>query len=297
MSETLGFIGLGIMGKPMAKNLINAGYSLVVLDINKAALDELVGMGAKAATTPAEVASQVSKIITMLPDGPEVEEVVLGENGIIETATSETVLIDMSSISPTVTKRIAKGLAEKGALALDAPVSGGEPNAISGQLAIMVGGPEDIFNQVRHIFDVLGKSAVLVGGAGAGQTTKLVNQILVGIHLEAMGEAFLLAVKGGVEPEKVFNAIKGGLAGSNVLNAKVPLVIERNFKPGFKMKLHQKDLKNALETAQSLGLALPVTSIVQQFLNRLVGQGKGEEDHGGILQALEELNGTEVRPL
>ena len=297
MSETLGFIGLGIMGKPMAKNLIKAGYNLVVLDINKDAMSELVNEGAEAAGSPAEVASKVKKIITMLPDGPEVDEVVTGANGILENATSESVLIDMSSISPTVTKRVASALAEKGARAIDAPVSGGEPGAISGQLAIMVGGPEDLFDEMKPVFDVLGKSAVLVGDIGAGQTTKLVNQILVGIHLEAMGEAFLLAAKAGVEPMKVFEAIKGGLAGSNVLNAKVPLVLDRNFKPGFKIKLHKKDLKNALEAAGTLGLTLPVTEIVQGMITRLVEYVKGEDDHGGILQDLEKTNGVEIRPL
>ena len=297
MSETLGFIGLGIMGKPMAKNLINADYKLVVLDINRDAVSELAGLGAEAADSPADVAAKVKKIITMLPDGPEVEDVVLGNSGIIEAATPETVLIDMSSISPTVTKRIAAALAGKGARALDAPVSGGEPGAISGQLAIMVGGPEDLFNEMKSVFDILGKSAVLVGDTGAGQTTKLVNQILVGIHIEAMGEAFLLAAKAGVEPMKVYEAIKGGLAGSNVLNAKVPLVLARNFKPGFKIRLHQKDLKNALEAAGSLGLSLPVTDMVQEMIISLVNDGRGEDDHGGIVQALEEKNGVEIRPL
>jgi 2-hydroxy-3-oxopropionate reductase len=279
MKETLGFIGLGIMGKPMAKNLINAGYRLVVLDLNPAPVKELVDMGAESAETPAKVASMVSKIITMLPDGPDVEEAVLGRGGIIESATSRTVLIDMSSISPTVTKRIAAELEKKGARALDAPVSGGEPGAIKGELAIMVGG----------------KSAILVGDTGAGQTTKLVNQILVGIHIEAMGEAFLLAAKAGVDPMKVFQAIRGGLAGSNVLNAKVPLILERNFRPGFKIRLHQKDLKNALEAAGTLGLELPVTKIVQGMIGALVKRGKGNDDHGGIIQELEYRNKTEIR--
>jgi len=297
MSKTLGFIGLGIMGKPMAKNLINAGYKLVVFDINPQPVEELIGIGAETARSPSEVALKAKKIITMLPDGPEVEEVVTGENGIIKNATQETILIDMSSISPTVTSRIVEALTQKGARALDAPVSGGEPGAINGQLAIMVGGPVDLFDDIKPVFDVLGKTAVLVGDTGAGQTTKLVNQILVGIHIEAMGEAFLLAVKSGVEPMRVFDAIKSGLAGSNVLNAKVPLILERNFKPGFKIKLHQKDLKNALEAAGNLGLDLPVTKLVQNMITSLVQDGKGEEDHGGIVQALEKKNSVEIRPL
>ncbi len=294
MSETLGFIGLGIMGKPMAKNLLKTGYGLVVYDINQAPVEELVSLGAKAALSPASVAAQADRIITMLPDGPEVEAVVTGENGILASATSRTVHIDMSSISPTVSKRIAELLAAKGARSLDAPVSGGEPGAINAQLAIMVGGPEDLFNEVKPIFAALGKSAVLVGNTGAGQITKLVNQILVGIHLEAMGEALLFASKAGVDPLKVYEAIKGGLAGSNVLNAKVPLVLARNFKPGFKIRLHQKDLKNALEAAENLDLKLPITEMVQDMINTLVRNGKDEEDHGGILQFLEQMNGAEI---
>ncbi len=294
MSSILGFIGLGIMGKPMAKNLVRAGFSLVVFDINKGPINELVELGAKAVSSPAEVAKQANTIITMLPDGPDVEAVVSGKNGILGQARPETVLIDMSSISPTVTKRIAEALAAKGARALDAPVSGGEPGAVNAQLAIMVGGPEDLFELAKPIFAALGKSAVLVGDTGAGQITKLVNQVLVAIHLEAMGEALLLASKAGVDPMKVYEAIKGGLAGSNVLNAKVPLVLQRNFNPGFKIRLHRKDLKNALEASETLGLALPVTSLVKNMVDALVAQGKGEQDHGGILQILEQMNAAEI---
>ena len=295
MKETIGFIGLGIMGKPMAKNLVNAGYKLVVNDINTSQTEELADMGAAVMGTPAEVAKTVKKIITMLPDGPDVQDVVLGKDGIIEAATPESALIDMSSISPTITKKIAAALEAKGARALDAPVSGGEPGAIKGELAIMVGGPEDLFDEMKPVFDILGKSTVRVGETGAGQTTKLVNQILVGIHIQAMGEAFLLATKTGVDPMKVFEAIRGGLAGSNVLNAKVPLILDRNFKPGFRIRLHQKDLKNALEAASSLGLSLPVTGAVQEMIVSLVAKGKGDDDHGGIIQELESRNQYEIR--
>jgi len=231
----------------------------------------------------------------MLPDGPDVEKVVLGENGVLEGASSDTMFVDMSSISPTVTKKIVAALEGKGAKALDAPVSGGEPGAISGELAIMVGGSEALFNEIKPIFDVLGKSAVLVGDTGAGQTTKLANQILVGVHLQAMGEAFLLACKAGCDPIKVFNAVKGGLAGSNVLNAKVPLITDRNFKPGFKLNLHQKDLKNALEAASTLGLNLPATDMVKGYVDTLVSEGKGDDDHGGLVQKLEADNNAEIR--
>jgi len=293
--KRVGFIGLGIMGKPMAKNLMNAGYKLVVNDINQSAIGEIVDMGATAMHTPAEVAKEAKTIITMLPDGPDVEDVVLGKDGIIEAATAETILVDMSSISPTVTKKIVAALETKGARALDAPVSGGEPGAIKGELSIMVGGPEGLFNQIKPIFDILGKSAVLVGEAGAGQTTKLMNQILVAIHIQAMGEAFLLVTKAGVDPMKVFEAIKGGLAGSNVLNAKVPLMLKRDFKPGFKIRLQQKDIKNALEAAASMGLTLPLTEAVQEMIGSLVARGKGDDDHGGIIQELEYRNNYEIR--
>jgi len=292
--KRVGFIGLGIMGKPMAKNLINAGYKLVVNDINLSAVGEIVDMGATAMHTPAEVAKEAKTIITMLPDGPDVEDVVLGKGGIIEAATDETILVDMSSISPTVTKKIVAALETKGARALDAPVSGGEPGAIKGELSIMVGGPENLFNQIKPIFNILGKSAVLVGETGAGQTTKLMNQILVAIHIQAMGEAFLLITKAGIDPMKAFEAVKGGLAGSNVLNAKVPLMLKRDFKPGFKIRLQQKDIKNALEAATSMGLTLPVTETVQEMISSLVARGKGDDDHGGIIQELEYRNHYEI---
>ncbi len=295
MDKQIGFIGLGIMGKPMATNLVAAGYKLVVSDIMKEPVEDLVKSGAESAETPAEVASRCNTIITMLPDGPEVEEVVLGENGIIESAKNETRLVDMSSISPTVSQKMASVLAEKGARTLDAPVSGGEPGAINGQLAIMVGGPQELFDEMKPIFDILGKSFVRVGDTGAGQTTKLVNQILVGIHIHAMGEAFMLASKAGVDIAKVFDAIKGGLAGSNVLNAKVPLLIERNFKPGFRINLHRKDLKNALEAASTLGLELPATELVQSMIYSLIESGRGGDDHGGIVQALEKNNNSTIK--
>ncbi len=288
--KTLGFIGLGIMGRPMAKNLIRAGYTLYVRDIYSDAVRELAALGAIPAESPAAVARAADRIITMLPDGPDVEAVALGPGGIIEGAAPGHALIDMSSIAPTVTHRIEAALGRKGIRCLDAPVSGGEPGAVKGELVIMCGGPEDLFEEMRPVFDILGKSAVLVGDTGAGQTTKLVNQILVALHIEAMGEAFALAAKSGVDPNKVFEAVRGGLAGSNVLNAKVPLMLARNFAPGFKIRLHQKDLKNALEAAEASGLDLPVTAQVKTFVDELVASGHGDEDHGGIVQAVEWRN-------
>jgi len=295
MKEKIGFIGLGIMGRPMAKNLLNAGYELVVMDINKESVAELSQLGAQTAQTPSEIAEKTKIIITMLPDGPDVEKVVLGKDGIIEKACSETCLIDMSSISPTVSIKITESLAKKGCRCLDAPVSGGEPGAIKGELVIMAGGSESLFEEMKPVFDVLGKSAVLVGDAGAGQITKLVNQILVGIHIEAMGEAFILASKAGVNIGKVFDAIKGGLAGSSVLNAKFPKLAGRDFNPGFRINLHQKDIKNALETAESLGLDLPVTKTVKGMLDSLVTDGKGGNDHSGIVDDIEKLNGVIIK--
>ena len=295
MAQTIGFIGVGIMGLPMADNLIKAGYQLAVNDINQDRLEAIKQKGAQSRPTPAQIAQQCQTIITMLPNGPEVEEVVLGPNGLLETVQAGTIVIDMSSIAPPVTLRLGAELDRKGAVFIDAPVSGGEPGAIAGQLAIMVGGPESAVEQVRPILEVMGASVVRVGALGAGQTTKLVNQILVALHIQAMGEAFVLAQKANVDPEAVFNAIKAGLAGSNVLNAKVPLVLDGNFKPGFRIRLHQKDLDNALATAKGLGLSLPATGLVAQIVNGLVGQGKGEDDHGGIVQAIEAANHVAIR--
>lgn len=295
MAEKIGFIGVGIMGLPMARNLLSAGYGLIVHDVATDRVEILVKEGAEQRATAARIASECDTIITMLPDGPEVEAVALGRNGLVDEVRKGSIVVDMSSIAPKVTLKVGAELRKKGATLIDAPVSGGEPGAKAGTLAIMVGGPAEAVEQVRPILEKMGKSVVRVGELGAGQTTKLVNQILVALHIHAMGEAFALAVKAGVEPAAVFDAIKGGLAGSNVLNAKMPLVLERNFKPGFRMRLHQKDLSNALATAKELGLSLPATAVVSQFLNRLVGQGKGEEDHGGLVQGIELLNGLEIK--
>ena len=295
MAEKIGFIGVGIMGLPMARNLLSAGYGLIVHDVATDRVEILVKEGAEQRATAARIASECDTIITMLPDGPEVEAVALGRNGLVDEVRKGSIVVDMSSIAPKVTLKVGAELRKKGATLIDAPVSGGEPGAKAGTLAIMVGGPAEAVEQVRPILEKMGKSVVRVGELGAGQTTKLVNQILVALHIHAMGEAFALAVKAGVEPAAVFDAIKGGLAGSNVLNAKIPLVLERNFKPGFRMRLHQKDLSNALSTAKELGLSLPVTAVVSQFLNHLVGEGKGDEDHGGLVQGIELLNGLEIK--
>lgn len=293
--EKIGFIGLGIMGKPMAKNLLKAGYPLWVYDHGPAKVQELVQQGATAAVSSKEVAERSEVIITMLPDSPDVEEVVFGERGIAEGIRPGAIFIDMSSINPLVSKRIAAELAKKGVEMLDAPVSGGEPGAIEGTLAIMVGGKEEVFTRCLDIFKAMGKSIVRVGEIGAGNFAKLVNQIIVAINIEAISEGLVLGAKAGLDPELLFEAIRGGLAGSNVLNAKAPMIFDGNFKPGFRIRLHHKDLNNALMTARDLGVALPVTSLVQQMLVALINDGKGDNDHSAMATFLENLSKVEVR--
>ncbi len=292
--QKIGFIGLGIMGKPMAKNLLKAGYQLVVHDINQEAVKELVSCGAKAGVSSKDVAEKSEIVITMLPNSPEVKEVVLGKDGVAEGAKPRTIVIDMSSISPIVSQEIAEELAKQEVVLLDAPVSGGEPKAIDGTLAIMVGGPQDTFEEVKDILLHMGSSAVLVGEIGAGNVTKLANQIIVALNIAAMSEAMVLAVKAGTDPEKVFQAIRGGLAGSAVLDAKMPLVLERNFKPGFRIELHIKDLLNSLDTAHAIGAPLPLASQVLEYMQALRVHGKGKDDHGGLIQFYEKLAKVEV---
>jgi 2-hydroxy-3-oxopropionate reductase len=293
--QKLGFIGLGIMGKPMAKNLLKAGYELVVYDINQEAVKELVESGAKAGVSSKDVAERSEVIIIMLPNSPEVKEVVLGKDGIAEGAKPGTIVIDMSSISPIVSQEVARELAKQQVIMLDAPVSGGEPKAIDGTLAIMVGGPQDTFEKVKDILLHMGSSAVLVGEIGSGNVTKLANQIIVALNIAAMSEAMVLAVKAGTDPEKVFQAIRGGLAGSTVLDAKMPMVLERNFKPGFRIELHIKDLLNALDTAHSVDVPLPLASQVLEFMQALKVDGKAKDDHGGLIQFYERLAKVEVK--
>lgn len=293
--KKIGFIGLGIMGKPMAMNLLKAGYSLTVYDIRPEPVKEVVAAGAEEGRCSEDVAKKSEVIITMLPNSPEVKEAVLGQHGVLDGAKSGTILIDMSSIAPLVSKEVAAKAAEKGVEMLDAPVSGGEPKAIDGTLSIMVGGKKEIFDQVEDILKVMGASVVLVGDIGSGNTTKLANQIIVALNIAAMGEAMVLATKAGVDPEKVYQAIRGGLAGSTVLDAKVPLALEGNFKPGFRIELHIKDLQNALDTAQELGVSVPLANGVMEVMRALKADGKAGDDHGGIIQYYEKLAKTEVR--
>jgi len=291
----IGFIGLGVMGKPMSLNLIKAGYFLMVFDINKDAVDEVVKAGAKQGNSPAEVGKNCDVIITMLPNSPEVEEVVTGKHGVLEKANVGSVVIDMSSISPITAVKIHKAAALKGVEMLDAPVSGGEPKAKDGTLSIMAGGKKEVFEQVKEILLSMGASAILIGEIGSGNICKLANQIMVALHLAAMSEAMVFAEKAGVDVEKVYQAIRGGLAGSTVLDAKVPLILERNFKPGGPIRMHTKDLLNVRDTALEIDAPIPLTTQVMEYMKALKADGKQEDDHGGIIQYWEKLAHVEVR--
>jgi 2-hydroxy-3-oxopropionate reductase len=291
---TIGFIGLGIMGRPMAKNLIKAGYKLTVYD-KFAPFDDLVDVGADGVSSNREVALKSDVIITMLPNSPHVKEAILGEGGVIEGISSGKIVVDMSSIAPQASQEIGAALKTKGVAFLDAPVSGGEPKAIDGTLAIMVGGDQKIFDTVKPILEKMGSSVVLVGDTGAGNVTKLANQIIVALNIAAVSEAFVLATKAGVDPLKVFDAIKGGLAGSTVMNAKTPMILDGNFKPGFRIELHIKDLQNALDTGHNLNVPLPLTANVMETLQALKMDGMAANDHSAIVRFYEKLAKTEVR--
>ncbi|AZK45630.1 2-hydroxy-3-oxopropionate reductase [Paenibacillus lentus] len=293
--KKVGFIGLGIMGKPMSLNLIKAGYNLVVLDRNSEVVEELKAAGATVAVNPADVARQVEVVITMLPNSPHVMEVVLGENGIIEGAKPGTVVIDMSSIAPLVSQDIATTLEQRSVAFLDAPVSGGEPKAIDGTLSVMVGGDKKLFDEYYDLLKAMAGSVVHTGKVGAGNITKLANQVVVALNIAALSEAFVLANKAGVEPELVFEAIRGGLAGSTVMEAKAPLMLDRKFDPGFRIDLHIKDLTNALETSHGIGVPLPLTASVLEMMHALKVDGLGTADHSALLQYYEKLAHTEVK--
>ena len=292
----IGFIGLGIMGKPMAKNLMKAGHELVVYDVIAANVDNVVAAGAQAGASSKDVAEQCSFIITMLPNSPHVKTVVMGENGVLEGAQAGTVLVDMSSIAPLASQEIAAACGEKGVKMLDAPVSGGEPKAIDGTLAIMVGGDKELFDQVKDVLAVMGSSVVYCGTIGAGNTTKLANQIIVAANIAACAEAFILAKKAGVDPAVVFEAIKGGLAGSTVMNAKVPMMLERDFNPGFKIDLHIKDLNNAIDTGHGVGSPLPLTAQVMEMMQWLRKEKCGQDDHSALAKYYEYLAGVKIVP-
>jgi 2-hydroxy-3-oxopropionate reductase len=292
--ETVGFIGLGIMGRPMALNLLRAGYSLVVHNRTRAKEEELVSEGARAAGSPREVAAASEIVITMLPDSPDVEQVWLGEEGVIAEARAGQLLIDMSSIAPAVSVAVAEAASQAGADALDAPVSGGDVGARDGTLSIMVGGSERAFKRAQPLFDVLGKTVVHMGGAGAGQTAKACNQILVAVTIEAVSEALVLASKAGVDPDRLIEVLSGGLAGNKVMEVRRRNFLEHDFTPGFKLTLHHKDLGIALRTARELGVYVPTTAIVDQMLAALEAAGDGGLDHSALLKLIEEASAHRI---
>ncbi len=287
--EKVGFIGLGIMGKPMAYHLLKAGYSLSVSEKNKAAA-ELVKAGAHSFPTNKEVAENSDIIITMLPDSPDVEEVVLGKNGVIEGLKGGALFIDMSSIAPGTAKKIYQSLQEKNVEALDAPVSGGQVGAEAASLSIMVGGSEAAFERALLVFKLMGKNIVLIGGAGAGQTTKVCNQMIVGMTIQAIAEAFTLAKKAGVNLEKMREVLLGGFAQSRILDLHGKRIIDQNFKPGFKIKLHRKDMNLALQAGKEYSVPLYGSSIVAANMDALIAQGNGELDHSALALLVEQIS-------
>jgi 2-hydroxy-3-oxopropionate reductase len=294
LADTIGFIGLGIMGRPMAKNLMEAGYELVVHNRSPEKAEELAKEGATAAGSPREVAEGSDVIITMLPDSPQVEEVLAGGDGVFEGVREGALIVDMSTISPIVTENLAAKAKERGASLLDAPVSGGDVGAIDGTLSIMVGGGEEDFERARPLFEVMGKTVTHVGPTGAGQVTKAANQIVVALTIEAVSEALVLGSKGGVPPEKILDVLGGGLAGNKVMEVKREKFLSHTFDPGFRSELHHKDLGIALAAGREYGVALPVTAVVDQMLLTMKRKGWGGEDHSALLKVIEDLSGSEA---
>jgi len=292
MAETIGFIGLGVMGKPMAKNLINAGFSLVVHNRSRAAVDEVAAAGARVGTSPADVARQSTIVITMVPDTPDVELVLTGKDGVLSALQTNTIVIDMSSISPTATQRLAKQVAEKHGSMLDAPVSGGEIGAVNAQLSIMVGGDDAAFARALPVLQAMGNKEriVHIGPSGAGQVCKICNQIAIGGALAGVSEAFALAKKAGVDVGRVRQALLGGFAASRVLEVHGERMLHDNYKPGFRTRLYQKDLRLAGEAAMANGVAMPATAIVTQLINALVASGGGDLDYAALGTVLFKLS-------
>jgi 2-hydroxy-3-oxopropionate reductase len=293
-NPTIGFIGLGIMGKPMARNLMKTGYPLVVHNRSRAAVDELSKEGAQTAASSKEVAALSEILITMLPDSPDVELVYAGENGVFAGAKPDMLLIDMSSISPVVARKLAADAEKRGVDMIDAPVSGGEAGAIGATLSIMIGGKAAAVERAMPIFQALGKNIVHVGDAGAGQVTKAANQMVVGTTIAIVSEALVLAAKAGVDPAKVRRALLGGFAQSKILEAHGQKMLDRNFKPGFRIRLHEKDMKIALATGSEYGVPLMVTSQIAQMMTAMKSMGNGDLDHAGLVKFVEELAKTEL---
>jgi 2-hydroxy-3-oxopropionate reductase len=294
MNKLIGFVGLGIMGKPMAENLQKAGCSLLVNDINKDVVPELVELGAEFAEL-SEIGKKCEIIFTILPTGAIVKEVLFSDSGVVSTIKEGSVVIDMSSVSASESHYCADKLSEKSVDFIDSPVSGGEPKAIEGTLAFMAGGKELAFEKVKPYFDIMGSSAILVGGTGSGSITKLANQIIVNLNIAAVSEALVLATKAGADPELVYKAIRGGLAGSTVLDAKAPLMINRKFEPGGKLSINLKDITNVMNTAHDIDVPLPLSCQLLEIMHALRADGHVNDDHGGIVQHYEKLAGIEVK--
>lgn len=296
MAEKIGFIGLGIMGKPMVRNLAKAGYELVVYNRSQGSTDEIAGevTEATAAESPREVADQVSTVILMLPDSPDVDDVVFGKNGVLEGLNDGDLLIDMSTIAPATARSVAEAAAKRGAKALDAPVSGGDKGAIAGTLSIMVGGDADAFDRAKPLFEAMGKTIVHVGDAGAGQTVKSCNQVVVAIAYAAVSEALVLGAKAGVDPAKIIEVLNGGLAATKVMEMRGASMVDHNFAPGFRVDLHRKDLAIALASARNQQVSLPTTALVSQLFDALSATGRGDLDHSAFITLIEELSGYEV---
>ena len=292
---TVGFIGLGIMGKPMSGHLLSAGYDVVIHNRSRESVIELVGQGATEAFSPKEVAEKSSVIITMLPDSPDVEAVALGANGIIEGVSDGDIYIDMSTIAPSVTTGIGEAMAKKGVNCLDAPVSGGDVGAKNAALSIMVGGEEATFDTAKPIFEVMGKNIVLCGPLGSGQTVKACNQILVAVTIAGVSEALVLGAKAGVDPIKIVQVLSSGLARCGVLENRGERMVNGDFDPGFRIRLHYKDLNIIMKTGNDFKTPLPVTSVVHELFNTALAQGRGELDHSGLLTVIEDLAGKEAR--
>jgi 2-hydroxy-3-oxopropionate reductase len=294
MAERIGFIGLGIMGRPMAQNLLQSGYELTVHNRSPEKAQELGEAGASVASSPREVAHKSDILITMLPDSPQVREVVAGEDGVLEGIHEGALLIDMSTISPVVTEELAQAVKEKGASMLDAPVSGGDAGAIEGTLSIMVGGEEEDFQRAMPLLEAMGKTITHVGPTGAGQVVKAANQVVVALTIEAVSEALVLGSAGGVSPKKILDVLGGGLAGNKVMEVKREKFLSHTFEPGFRSELHHKDLGIALAAGREYGVVLPVTAIVDQMLLSMRRKGWGGEDHSALLRIIEDLSQHEI---
>lgn len=290
----IGFIGLGIMGRPMAKNLIKAGHELTVFDFNKEAVADLISCGAAAAESNKDLASKVDVVITMVPNSPQVRAAVLGKDGVVEGAKEGLVLIDMSSIDPTESKKIGAELAEHGIEMLDCPVSGGEPKAIDGTISVMCGGKKELFDKYYDMLMAMAGSVVYVGDLGSGNVAKLANQMIVAINIAAVSEALTFAKKAGTDPELVYQAIRGGLAGSTVMDAKAPMMLAGNYKPGFRIELHIKDLNNALNAAHAISSPAPLTAEMMEIMQFLRSEGCDKDDHSSIVKYYEKISGTSI---